>query len=144
MRVYATGELAGWVDNPTNEIIGATVIHNDDIWHHCFYTYDGVTQRLYLDGIQDGSAALSISITGSSEDLEIGDTSGANVPPSGYIDDVRIYGRGLSSSEVMALFRASRFGYGSELNWMRCPVYGASQAAVTTVIPYYHLFGGVT
>lgn len=41
-----------------NNVIGAVTV-NDNGWHMLFGTYDGTTQRLYVDGSPDGTAALS-------------------------------------------------------------------------------------
>ena len=71
-------------------------------WHHIVTTYDGTTQILYIDNKLISSTSASGSITTNSNAVKIGDSGG--VPVKGLIDDVRIYNRGLSVSEISQLY----------------------------------------
>ena len=65
-------------------------------------TWDGTTVRLYVNGTQVSTAALTGTALASSSPLRIG---GNGVWPewfSGLIDDVRVYNRALSAAEVVA------------------------------------------
>jgi hypothetical protein len=76
-------------------------------WVHVTLTYDQTTLRLYLDGADDAHADYpgSISYNMSNRDLHIGDwgMSGYERRFHGAVDDVRVYSRALSASEVAAL-----------------------------------------
>jgi len=63
-------------------------------WSHLAGTYDGVTARLYINGVQVNSQAQSGSIATSPEMLRIG------LSWAGMIDELRIYNRALSASDV--------------------------------------------
>lgn len=63
-------------------------------WHHIALTYDGSTQKLYVDGALKSSAVLTGSIGTNSNNLKIGEY----VP--GKIDEVRIYSEALSTSQI--------------------------------------------
>ena len=76
-------------------------------WHFVVGTYDGVTMKLYYDGKLIKSNAYSGNITVSTNDLNIGrDPSNTDRFFKGYIDDVRIYSRALSSGEIEMLYNA--------------------------------------
>ncbi|MBK9148640.1 MAG: LamG domain-containing protein [Flavobacteriales bacterium] len=73
-------------------------------WYHIVGTYDGAQMRLYLNGSLMGTATASglIGLHPQSP-ASIGALSTGAQPFSGWIDDVRIYGRALSAAEVMEL-----------------------------------------
>lgn len=86
--------------------VGAgTAITVDGLWHHATLTYDGTNVVYYLDGVPDGSAA-GATPAATATDLLIG----ARGYPSfegrfaGSLDEVRIYDRALSASEVTDLY----------------------------------------
>ena len=75
-------------------------------WHHVVFTYDGATRRLYLDGIQAASNAVTGNIATSANPLYIGEQTENIFPFNGAIDDVRIYNRALSYAEVLQLYNS--------------------------------------
>jgi Tfp pilus assembly protein PilV len=88
-----------WLDSP------ATSTYNDGVWHHVVGTYDGYTSRLYVDGNLSTSSARGVENPTSAAVFEIGgSTVGCGSGFVGEIDDVRIYQRALSASEVSTLY----------------------------------------
>jgi len=78
-------------------------------WHHLVYTYGGNGKHhLYVDGVlTDGMSELRGSLsTVLSGTLIIGGHPGSVGPNGGYLDEIRIYGRALSGSEVAELATA--------------------------------------
>lgn len=75
-------------------------------WHFIVGTYDGSTMRLYVDGVQAAEGPATGDITPTSSDLMIGRNSenGEDIY-KGIIDEIRIYNRALSSSEIVELFQ---------------------------------------
>ncbi|MEZ5276882.1 MAG: Ig-like domain-containing protein [Opitutaceae bacterium] len=74
------------------------------VWYHGAMTYDGTTLRLYLDGTEVGSTALSgIIATDSSMGVAAGSQPDGSQSFDGLIDDVRIYSKPLTQSEVQAI-----------------------------------------
>lgn len=70
-------------------------------WYHVAAVYDGSAMRLYLNGTQVGSVAKTGTIaTSSSVTANIGRNPDAYGYLSGALDDVRIYQRALSASEI--------------------------------------------
>ncbi len=69
-------------------------------WTHVATTYDGSSQRLYVNGAEVGSRPLSGSMANTAGPLRIG---GNTVWPewfAGQIDDLRVYDRALSAGEI--------------------------------------------
>ncbi len=71
-------------------------------WTHLAATYDGSTQRLYVDGVQVASEPLGGSMVSSSDVLRIGGNSVWGEHFSGVIDEVRVYNRALTAAEIQA------------------------------------------
>ena len=65
-------------------------------------TYDGTTLRLYVNGTQVGSRPVSGSLLTSTGALRIGGNSIWGEFFQGRIDEIRIYNRALSPSEVLS------------------------------------------
>jgi PKD repeat protein len=83
-RVYGTSLL------PTNT------------WTHLAVTYDKTTLRLYINGVQASSVAYAGDIATSANPLQIGGDSIYGQYFQGLIDEVRVYNRALSRSEIQA------------------------------------------
>ena len=79
---------------------------NFNRWIHMAGTYDGSLMKLYLDGQEIGQRSLTGDINlDSSRPLTIGveENGGGHTPENpfdGRIDEIRIYNRALSSSEI--------------------------------------------
>jgi len=72
-------------------------------WTHVATTYDGATQRLFVNGVQVASRAQTGTIEVSDGALRIGgDTAFADEFFQGAIDEVRVYNRALSAAEITA------------------------------------------
>ena len=107
-NIQGTVGISFWGSNGT---ACAGVAVNDGKWHHVVVTYDGTSNRIYLDGVLKNTQTPSPSpstVLGSA--LVISETSNTNgIPPfQGSIDDVRIYNRAISPSEVQALYNLGR------------------------------------
>lgn len=79
-------------------------------WNHVCGTTNGVTARIYINGALDKSFAAPNALRVLNEPLFIG--AKRNATPiehlQGYIDDVAIYSRALSGSEVATLYQEGR------------------------------------
>jgi hypothetical protein len=83
---------------------------NINQWYHIIFTYDGNYARMYLDGEEVDSVATSIvpgaftpSTTGIGWNAEYSSRF-----HDGLIDEVRIYDRALSESEIKRLYKMGR------------------------------------
>ena len=100
---FALGEFA--VD--MSQII-STVNVNDGKWHHIVGTFtggNGGMQKLYINGIEDGSLIRNYDNWDNENDsLMIGQNDGWVRDWEGQLDEVRIYNRALSAREVRKLY----------------------------------------
>lgn len=71
-------------------------------WTHLTATYDGTTQRLYINGVEVARLAQTGRVPVSSGPLRIGGNSIWGEYFQGTIDEVRIYNRALTASEIRA------------------------------------------
>ncbi|HVQ90242.1 MAG TPA: LamG-like jellyroll fold domain-containing protein [Mycobacteriales bacterium] len=71
-------------------------------WSHLAGTYDGSTLRLYVNGVQVATQALTGSLLASTAPLRIGGNSVWGEYFSGLIDEVRVYNRALSPAEIQS------------------------------------------
>ncbi len=93
------------------QLFSATQI-NDNRWHQISFVHNGASdRRLYVDGSLEDSETntLSTSLTGS-DAFEIGRYNNMSNDTyfSGSIDDVRIYNRALSATEITQLYKMGK------------------------------------
>ena len=69
-------------------------------WTHLAATYDGAVLRLYVNGALAGSIAVSGAMAASTGVLRIGGNGVWGEWFAGLIDEVRVYNRVLTASEV--------------------------------------------
>jgi hypothetical protein len=128
--VYPTGSMSGWdsilmkeystgliyalyangdsnvpyifiSNNSTEHGIGGTSSLPINKWTHVAATFDGSNLRLYINGTQVRVLAFSGNIQTSARGMYIGGSSvWSNEGFAGIIDEVRIYNRALSASEI--------------------------------------------
>jgi len=79
---------------------------SQNAWHHVVATWDGSYIKRYVDGSAYGTdLSVSGSLKGATEPLTIGnDTYGINRYLAGNIDEVGIWSRALTSTEVTELY----------------------------------------
>jgi len=102
----AIGNSAGsaWL---TTTDLSATITNN--VWTHIFFTKAGAVIRLYKNGVQTNVFTMaSATILNNTLPVRIGADSNAGSPWNGSIDDVRIYNRALSATEVKRLYNMGR------------------------------------
>jgi len=104
-RIQADGNL--WFYSASgNSINLSTVGLNaaDGNWHFVTAVSDGTSAYIYVDGIQKASSTGSLNQNGWSQ---IGTYNGVDLF-AGSMDDLRIYNRALSASEVQAIYNAEK------------------------------------
>ena len=80
-------------------------------WYHVVGTADGVEVRIYIDGVAQGTATPYTGVIDKdTEPVWIGtdSTGGIHGPFNGSIDDVRVYNRALSATEITQLYNLGR------------------------------------
>jgi hypothetical protein len=98
---YYDPALAEWVPSAS----GAVMI---DTWQMVTITFDGTTDRYYINGSEIGSRVASHTFNSSYTFIG---TDNQGDPFNGSIDDVLIFNRSLSASEVASLYNATANQY---------------------------------
>ena len=80
-----------------------TTAPNDNNWHQVVYSFDGATDKLYLDGTLSASVTGTPHQTGTPTSAYLGTYSPNNEMFVGSLDDVRVYTRALTTVEVAIL-----------------------------------------
>jgi hypothetical protein len=89
--------------NGLHEIQSATGALTLNTWQHVAATYDGVTERLFINGVQVASSAAAFNIGTTTYVLRLG--SSANYPDRtfpGKIDEVRIWNKAIPAATLLA------------------------------------------
>ena len=85
---------------------------NDGNWHQIFCVYNSTNVILYVDGNQYGNIpALTGNIRTGLQNVGIGARSAGASKFNGSIDEVMIFNRGLSASEIQSLYNSSTIQY---------------------------------
>jgi hypothetical protein len=107
-QLYATGNSGVWMlsDGSAAYLLGGGTFTQGQ-WYHIVGTYDGATQRLYVNGSQVNSTALSITLKQSSKEVMIGGY-GTGVYSNNDIAQPRIYNRALTAEEVERNYNAGK------------------------------------
>ena len=88
--------------------IGTSTISNG-VWTHVFYSFNGKTINMYINGTLAASVSAVGKTTTNSNYLGIGHFSDrASYWYMGLIDDVRVYSRALTDNEIKAIALNSR------------------------------------
>ena len=104
LGIQSVGSLAAWTWGPTPTTLAGTMAPGDGAWHQVTFTYDGTNNNLYLDGaLQSTSTAAHQS--GATTVAQLGSYDGTHelMAAGGAIDDVRVYNRALTATEISAL-----------------------------------------
>jgi hypothetical protein len=80
-------------------------------WYHITFTGDGTTLRLYVDGVQRATGAIS-SRTVAVSNGNVGPRFGARAAMNGKLGVARFYTKALSADEVLQNFNAQRSRFG--------------------------------
>jgi beta-lactam-binding protein with PASTA domain len=72
-------------------------------WTHIATTYDGTTQRFFVNGVQVGSSPMSTAIAVGNQQLRIGGNNAFTGEFfQGLIDEVRVYNRARTAAQITA------------------------------------------
>jgi len=97
-------------DGGTYVQASSSTSYNENVWIHHVVTWDGATVRGYQDGAEVTTASGSGDADGGRQDSRIGSTAPPDGSSSrvwdGRIDDIRIYNKALTASEVDNLYNA--------------------------------------
>lgn len=85
------------------DIVNSTTVPVAGVWYHVAWTYDGNSLRMYVNGAEETNVVQNLGV-GNISDVNltygIGARNTGALSTNGVIDDVRIYNRALSPTEV--------------------------------------------
>ncbi len=113
-RFFSSDKVTFMIDGASEDMFFANTSVTDGQWHHLVAVYQGgIGPKIYIDGLEQFGARtgkLQNSIgTAPGRSFRIGQYSpgGYNFYYKGLMDEVRVYNRALSVSEVEALYGGS-------------------------------------
>lgn len=114
LQVNNDGRMHGLIKNGGTSLISlfSTETVYDDSWHHVVFTYDSSDGNayMYIDGSEDGSDSSGTDIGTNNVPLYLsGHVEKAEHYFNGTIDEVMIFDRALSSTEIDILYENSRY-----------------------------------
>jgi hypothetical protein len=77
-------------------------------WINLMGTWDGSVEKLYINGSLNNSSLFGGQSTGGSSNIILGSASPGYQQYKGLMDDVRIYNRALSASEIAAMYAGGK------------------------------------
>lgn len=87
------------------------------IWTHVALTYDGTCFQIYINGAKDGTCISQALDSGSSSYAAvIGSYDSSSFNFDGYIDELAIWGSGLSDQQVLSLYFNQLGNYSTEFS----------------------------
>lgn len=78
-----------------------------DKWHHIVLTFDGVVEKVYVDGVLDNSQNMTLASAIDNAEIRVGASdTGENY--SGYMTSLYIYDYALDANEIKELMKESK------------------------------------
>ncbi|MEK7500082.1 MAG: LamG domain-containing protein [Patescibacteria group bacterium] len=100
VRIRDNGTIRFWHYNAAANANSVGTL-SANVWYHVAVTWDGTTNRIYINGSPDGTNTGDSNSLGSI--YQIGHSNVLGGFFNGRLDDVRIYNRALSATEITAL-----------------------------------------
>lgn len=100
-----SGQINWWWGGGARELTttGLPIIPNS-IWYHVAITYESGEQKIYINGVERAAKTQTGTLTVNNDSLYIGTDLAFNSRTfDGYIDEVKIYDRALSQTQVQAV-----------------------------------------
>jgi len=109
--IRSSGTFEFWVVNTdgVRDVASTSAIANE--WIHLVGVYDGFDIKIYVNGELKDTESLTGDIRYDDNPLRIASLDGTNCMFDGLIDDVRIYNRALTETEIRGLYNL--YGAGS-------------------------------
>jgi len=109
------GGVLEWGAQPGNSITRCTssTVVGDNTWHQVTATNNGSISVLYVDGVQSGLARTAAGVGTKQTNITLGKWDfSENRFLNGNIADFKIYNRGLSATEVLLNYHATKKRFG--------------------------------
>jgi|GEM_PF-688186 len=135
--VHSDRKVQFWIGNGTDffGVQDASTPMQDGVWYQIAGVFDGSSIKVYVNGIQEGSAVAQTgmaSLTGVPVRLGAFNTCGSGRDFNGHLDDVAIWATSLSSAELQTIYNRQSAKYAGTFT-SRVMDAGASDASWTTL-----------
>jgi len=104
LRIDPGGTADFLITNGSSAFNATKSVGEAGVWKHIIGVFDGTTLKVYVNGIKGTDATLTGTQSTTTQGFEIGSRAGGSYKINGSIDDVRVYSRALSASEVRQLY----------------------------------------
>lgn len=109
-------QFAIWIGGTPYLLQTAANVISVNSWHHVAATYDGINMRIFVDGMEKASFAVSGAIDPTDAPVVMGlNVTNPSFVYHGLIDEMTLYNRALSAQEIAAIYNAGMKG--------KCPFY---------------------
>jgi hypothetical protein len=88
--------------------VNSSYSHGLNTWNHVVGTYDGTSQKIYVDGVLRNTVSLTGTINTSSNDALVGLYNYGDYCLTGNVGAVRVYNKALSAVEVAQNYEAQK------------------------------------
>lgn len=106
-NVSGAMRIAGGLSLGTSRVFSTSDGYTTGVWYHVALTYDGTTQRLYVDGVEVASTARTGSLATTTGKLQIGRWAGGGYF-DGRVDDLVVWHKCISAPIVADLANGGR------------------------------------
>jgi hypothetical protein len=106
-----------------DHFVSSPTPYNNNQWHYAVVTYDGITVRLYIDGVQVATKSTGGASPESSgtKPVRVGANSRVTPPTNfftGEADEVRVWNDDLTTTEVSNAFAGTSFNTGEQVLYL--------------------------
>ena len=127
------GIVGLWVGDDSNRYLCSVQPVNDGNWHLVVGTYSALTARVYIDGEVNAIGTRFNGLAETAQNMKIGQESiSSGRTFNGSIDEVMVFNRALSESEVRALYDATQSGLQRDLSELSAGSHSYTASAVDT------------
>jgi hypothetical protein len=88
--------------------VNSSYSHGLNTWNHVVGTYDGTSQKIYVDGVLRNTVSLTGTINTSSNDALVGLYNYGDYCLTGNVGAVRVYNKALSATEILQNYEAQK------------------------------------
>lgn len=103
---YADNKVNVFVRHDYNsKSLTSSSTYNDSSWHHLVVTYDNGSMELFIDGSSEGTVS-SVDYQSTTQNWEIGRRNAGSQYSDNIIDELAIWSRAITSSEVSEIYNS--------------------------------------
>jgi hypothetical protein len=117
LKYVTTGAITFRIGNSSTDNLLTTSnnVISDNNWHYVTATWNGTMQSIYVDGVLSKNQSTTISLMQSRSYFAVGSDigDGGRYYFNGSIDDVMIFNRSLTSSEILSIYNATALSHSS-------------------------------